>query len=36
MTGATFTVSSLGFMGGTGFTPIINSPEVGIIEFQKK
>ena len=31
MTGATFTVSSLGFMGGTGFTPIINSPEVGII-----
>lgn len=31
MEGATFTVSSLGAMGGTGFTPIINPPEVGIV-----
>tara|TARA_B000000565_G_C23451906_1_gene248513 strand:- start:97 stop:513 length:417 start_codon:yes stop_codon:yes gene_type:complete len=29
--GATFTISSLGRIGGTGFSPIINSPEVGII-----
>ena len=29
--GATFTVSSLGGIGGTAFTPIINSPEVGIL-----
>ena len=29
--GATFTVSSLGPLGGTGFSPIINPPEVGII-----
>lgn len=29
--GATFTVSSLGKIGGVGFTPIINSPEVAII-----
>ncbi len=29
--GATFTISSLGKIGGTGFTPIINPPEVGII-----
>ena len=29
--GATFTVSSLGKIGGTSFTPIINPPEVGII-----
>ena len=37
--GSTFTVSSLGKLGGTGFTPIINPPEVGIIavsNFQKK
>lgn len=31
MQGATFTVSSLGKLGGTGFTPIINSPEVAIL-----
>lgn len=29
--GASFTVSSLGGIGGTGFTPIVNSPEVGIL-----
>ena len=29
--GSTFTISSLGGIGGTGFTPIINPPEVGII-----
>ena len=28
--GATFTISSLGMLGGTGFTPIINPPEVAI------
>ena len=31
LTGATFSVSSLGQIGGVGFTPIINPPEVGII-----
>ncbi len=29
--GATFTISSLGGIGGTGFTPIINSPQVAIL-----
>ena len=29
--GATFTISSLGGIGGTGFTPIINPPEVAIL-----
>ncbi len=29
--GSTFTISSLGSIGGTGFSPIINPPEVGII-----
>ena len=29
--GATFTISSLGGIGGTVFTPIINSPEVAIL-----
>lgn len=29
--GATFTISSLGGIGGSGFTPIINSPEVAIL-----
>ena len=29
--GGTFTVSSLGGFGGTGFTPIINAPEVAIL-----
>ncbi|MFU2489811.1 dihydrolipoyllysine-residue acetyltransferase [Thauera sp. WH-1] len=31
MSGACFTVSSLGGIGGTGFTPIINAPEVAIL-----
>jgi pyruvate dehydrogenase E2 component (dihydrolipoamide acetyltransferase) len=29
--GGTFTVTSLGKLGGTGFTPIINAPEVAIL-----
>ncbi len=29
--GGCFTISSLGHVGGTGFTPIINSPEVAIL-----
>ena len=29
--GATFTISSLGGIGGTAFTPIVNSPEVAIL-----
>ncbi|MDE2849256.1 MAG: dihydrolipoyllysine-residue acetyltransferase [Acidobacteriota bacterium] len=29
--GATFTISSLGGIGGTAFTPIVNAPEVGIL-----
>ena len=31
ISGSTFTVSSLGNIGGIGFSPIINPPEVGII-----
>jgi pyruvate dehydrogenase E2 component (dihydrolipoamide acetyltransferase) len=31
MQGAVFTVSSLGGIGGTGFTPIVNTPEVAIL-----
>ena len=31
MQGGCFTISSLGAMGGSGFTPIVNSPEVGIL-----
>ena len=31
MQGGTFTISSLGGIGGTAFTPIINSPEVAIL-----
>jgi pyruvate dehydrogenase E2 component (dihydrolipoamide acetyltransferase) len=31
MQGASFTISSLGGIGGTAFTPIINAPEVGIL-----
>jgi len=31
MNGATFTISSLGGIGGTSFTPIINAPEVAIL-----
>jgi pyruvate dehydrogenase E2 component (dihydrolipoamide acetyltransferase) len=29
--GATFTISSLGGIGGTGFTPIVNSPQAAIL-----
>ena len=29
--GATFTISSLGGIGGTAFTPIVNAPEVAIL-----
>jgi pyruvate dehydrogenase E2 component (dihydrolipoamide acetyltransferase) len=29
--GACFTVTNLGALGGTGFTPVINAPEVGIL-----
>ena len=35
MKGATFTVSSLGILGTTGFTPIINMPEVAILGVSK-
>jgi pyruvate dehydrogenase E2 component (dihydrolipoamide acetyltransferase) len=31
MNGGTFTISSLGGIGGTSFTPIINAPEVAIL-----
>ena len=31
MSGATFTISSLGGIGGTSFSPIINAPEVAIL-----
>jgi pyruvate dehydrogenase E2 component (dihydrolipoamide acetyltransferase) len=31
MQGATFTISSLGGIGGTHFTPIVNAPEVAIL-----
>lgn len=35
MQGGCFTVSSLGGIGGTGFTPIVNTPEVGILGVSK-
>lgn len=35
MQGATFTISSLGGIGGTGFTPIINAPQVAILGLSK-
>ncbi len=35
MQGATFTVSSLGGVGGTAFTPIINAPELAILGLSK-
>lgn len=35
MQGGCFTISSLGVMGGNGFTPIVNSPEVGILGVSK-
>ncbi|MCH2163329.1 MAG: dihydrolipoyllysine-residue acetyltransferase [Marinovum sp.] len=31
MQGATFTISSLGGIGGTSFTPVVNAPEVAIL-----
>jgi pyruvate dehydrogenase E2 component (dihydrolipoamide acetyltransferase) len=31
MAGGTFTISSLGGLGGTSFTPIVNAPEVAIL-----
>ena len=31
MSGGCFTISSLGGIGGTGFTPIVNAPEVAIL-----
>jgi pyruvate dehydrogenase E2 component (dihydrolipoamide acetyltransferase) len=33
--GASFTISSLGGIGGTGFSPIVNAPEVGILGFSR-
>lgn len=35
MQGATFTISSVGGIGGTAFSPIINAPEVGILGVSK-
>lgn len=35
MSGGSFSVSSLGGIGGTGFTPIINAPEVAILGLSK-
>jgi len=31
MSGGSFTISSLGGIGGTGFTPVVNAPEVAIL-----
>jgi pyruvate dehydrogenase E2 component (dihydrolipoamide acetyltransferase) len=31
MQGASFTISSLGGIGGVAFTPIVNAPEVAIL-----
>jgi pyruvate dehydrogenase E2 component (dihydrolipoamide acetyltransferase) len=35
MTGGCFSISSLGGIGGTTFTPIINAPEVAILGLSK-
>lgn len=35
MQGGCFTISSLGNIGGQGFTPIVNAPEVGILGVSK-
>ncbi|HSC76425.1 MAG TPA: 2-oxo acid dehydrogenase subunit E2, partial [Pseudomonadales bacterium] len=35
MQGGCFTISSLGAMGGQGFTPIVNAPEVAILGVSK-
>jgi pyruvate dehydrogenase E2 component (dihydrolipoamide acetyltransferase) len=31
MSGGTFTITNIGALGGTGFTPIINYPQVAIL-----
>jgi pyruvate dehydrogenase E2 component (dihydrolipoamide acetyltransferase) len=35
MQGATFTISSVGGIGGTSFSPIVNAPEVAILGVSK-
>lgn len=35
MSGSCFTISSLGGIGGTGFTPIVNTPDVAILGVSK-
>ena len=35
MQGACFTISSLGALGGTGFIPLVNAPEVAILGVAK-
>ena len=35
MQGATFTISSVGGIGGTAFSPIVNAPEVAILGVSK-
>ena len=35
LTGSTFTISSLGGIGGTSFSPIVNPPEVAILGVSK-
>mgnify|MGYP001602025496 CR=1 FL=1 len=35
MQGSTFTISNLGGIGGTGFTPVVNAPEVAILGVSK-
>jgi pyruvate dehydrogenase E2 component (dihydrolipoamide acetyltransferase) len=35
LSGACFTISSLGGIGGTGFSPIVNAPEVAILGLSK-
>ena len=35
MQGGCFTISSLGAIGGTGFTPIVNTPELAILGVSK-
>ena len=35
MQGGCFTISSLGAIGGQGFTPIVNAPEVAILGVSK-
>jgi len=34
MEGGTFTITNLGGIGGTGFSPIVNHPEVAILGFR--